>query len=207
MKPTPFVITLDMVAKTVEMLQSEGRPITNRAVRERIGKGSFTNIQPLLKQVLSKISTIHSSETEGRFRPIISAATEVTRSAVKEASESLIAETYRLQKDLEDATDELSEFEKNNAETEVETEFLKNEVTRLNSKLEIMDKIIDESRIETNEVRKDVENLRNELIKVKIREDDWREAKNEAAIARERAAHLEGRIEELNKKSALMNKN
>jgi predicted RNase H-like nuclease (RuvC/YqgF family) len=192
------LVTFDAVQKAVDDLKAEGKTATVRAVRDKIGGGSFRNIQPFLKEILAVISTV-PPETEERLKPLLHVAAEAIRGAIQEATEALKSDNFRLQKDQDDALAELCASERDKTEADAEIVRLKNELARVEAKLEATEKSLEELKKENLEQRKEAEEARMELSKLKIREIDYQEAKKEASQARERAAKLEGRLEELDK--------
>jgi chromosome segregation ATPase len=190
----PKVITYDDVKAVVEELTSEGRQPSLRTVKEHLGRGSLSTIQPILKQVMESFHSI-PAEIEEKIRPILLAISDLNKSSVNEATIRLKSEISLLQKDLDELAKELSFCESSKAESESEVKKLSSENAALSVKLETVEKSLEETKKELSESRKEAEAARQEQVKLKFRHEDWLEAKAELAEAKAKAAKLEGKLE------------
>jgi DNA repair exonuclease SbcCD ATPase subunit len=202
-------ITYEIVTSAVETLTKENRTPTLRAIREAIGYGSLSTIQPLLKEVLASIPST-PPETEEKLRPLLSVATEAIKLSVNRATETLKSENARLQKDLDDTTLELKTFEASREEDLTTIKDLKKEIIQLQANLENYEKTLATSKEETTRAKQEADELRKELVKLQFRHEDWLEAKKEiikakmeAKEAGEKAARLEGRLQELERQTQI----
>jgi hypothetical protein len=207
--PKSKVITYDDVMAAVESLKIEGRHPSLRAVRDFIGRGSISTIQPILKQIMDSFRSV-SLEYEDKMRPIISKIADFTKTSVLEATNGLKNDILNIQKDLDDTSKELSICEATKLELEADNIKLMTEVTALNAKLGAMEKSWEETKKELIFARKENESIRQEQAKLKFREEDWFEAKAElikfkeqAALelgeAKAKAAWLQGKLEAFEK--------
>jgi septal ring factor EnvC (AmiA/AmiB activator) len=183
------VVQYESVNRAVEILQNSNRAVTARAVRELLGSGSFATILPLIRQVLSS-KIVVPPETEERFRPVLSAIAEASRSAVLEASENLKADNTRLEKDLDDATNEISDLEAYKKEADDEINKLKTELTMLIGAKESID-----DQLKALHILYEI--LLRENEKFKIIESNYNEIKDKYNTTLEKSLLLEGRLLEL----------
>jgi chromosome condensin MukBEF ATPase and DNA-binding subunit MukB len=181
------IITYDDVMAAVESLKIEGRHPSLRAVRDFIGRGSISTIQPILKQIMDSFRSV-SLEYEDKMRPIISKIADFTKTSVLEATNGLKNDILNIQKDLDDTSKELSICEAAKSELEADNIKLMTEVTALNAKLGSMEKSWEETKKELILARKENESIRQEQAKLKFREEDWLEAKTELIKVKEQAA-------------------
>jgi DNA repair ATPase RecN len=196
-------INYDSILNCVEKLRSEGRSVNIRSIRDELGaRGSFTTIQPILKQVLANTPLI-PPETEDSLRPIVNSISNKIRETVLKATNELKKEKENIQKDLDEATTNLINFEKLKLDYETELTEMKNEITRRTVKLEAAESLIDNLGADIKEIRKESENQRIELANLKFHEESWKShetelksVKNELVVVKEKAAYLEGRLKE-----------
>jgi hypothetical protein len=196
-------ITYELIVDCVEKLRLEGHPISVRAVREKLGgRGSFATIQPLLKQVYASVPII-PPETEESLRPIVVSIADKIRQTVLKTSNELTLEKETIQKDLDDATIELLYFEKVKLEYENKIDEMKIEIIKSAVKLEVAETSIINLQTQIDKINKELSNAHIELAKFKYKEENWKsheielkETKNEIIMAREKVAHLEGRLKE-----------
>jgi chromosome segregation ATPase len=157
--------------------------------------------------VIESFKTV-SPETEAKMRPLMSAAAELVRNSVFEATETLRQEVARLQSDQDELIHSLNGCENRIAEADSTIAALRNEITVLNAKQEATEKTLTESKMEVIAERKDKEEFRQKLEFLKFREQDWIESKAELAKikeqmvlevseAKEKAAWYKGRLDEL----------
>ena len=184
-----------------------GRQPTLRSVRDHIGRGSISTVQPILKQVMESFRSI-PAETEEKMRPILSAIAEFNRNNVLEGTAGLKNEMLLLQKDLDETTKELWLCERQISELNNEVEMLKAERALTEARLKASDKSLEDCKMELAASRSECQAAHMELAKLKFREEDWIEAKAELARvkdlyttelseAKSRAAWYEGQAEVL----------
>jgi chromosome segregation ATPase len=168
-------------------LNTAGKPITLRGVRDRIGGGSLSTIQALLKETIGGISEI-TMDIESKLGPLKSAGAELIRNTLRDASEAQNEALETLRLDNETILKDLGELE-------IENNELKARLKELEAELVKMETLLNQSR-EVNKTLNETVMLANlELSKRSIREEDYKVAKAEASEARDRAAKLEGMLE------------
>lgn len=210
-EPCARVISFDEVQEAVECLKMNGRQPTLRAVRDHIGRGSISTVQPILKQVMESFRSI-PADTEEKMRPILSAIAEFNRNNVLEGTAGLKQEMLLLQRDLDDTAKELSLYERQISELKTESEMLRSELALTEARLKASDESLEDCKRELAASRTECQAAHMELAKLKFREEDWKEAKEELARvkdlyttelseAKSRAAWYEGQTEVLIKAS------
>ncbi|MDR3205369.1 MAG: DNA-binding protein [Deltaproteobacteria bacterium] len=191
--PKKATVTLDIVAQACQSLKSEGVAVTVRAVREKLGRGSFATIQPLIKRLLNQQAQA-TPPLDDKIKPIVSAAAEMARLAAKEAREGLENEIEKLTKNLSQADALIKNLEEEKSLCELRLAQTIRELDGLKIKLETLLSELEATKAHASLRAKENEELRGELLKLKVREEDFHAARKEANEALERAARLEGRI-------------
>jgi chromosome segregation ATPase len=192
----------------LEFKKNHNTTPTLRAVASLVARSTST-VQPYLKQIIHELGRI-PPETEDELRPIMTSIVDFKQKAVAKAIEILQKDTERLQKDLDDTNYQLSlcENEKDNALKELAS--LESILNLKDSKLKDLENALADTKNELIVSRKQTEDVRLEMAKIKIREQDYIDAKAEIVEINEKyalslseitakAAKFEGRLEEIDK--------
>jgi myosin heavy subunit len=182
----------DVIA-AVETLRGEGRAPTLRAVRETIGRGSLSTINPWLREILSGEQAA-APEADALMKPVLGVLADVTKKAVASATEQQSQEIDKLQKDLEYAADEIARVEAEKKVLEESVDALQEEAGRSRVALEGKDGSIAELKAELVGVREELRKAQADLARVTFREEDLKEAKSKADEALKETARLEERL-------------
>ena len=184
-----IIVTADSSCQAVLDLKSIGAPPTLRGIKDKLGGGSLSTIQARRQEIMAELPEI-PPEIEAKLGPYINAGAELVQVAMREANASQMERVKTLQQDFETISKELKESEVENAELKTRIEELEEELIKRDARVKL-DLEMSES------LKMDFERTKTELIKKLIREDDYQKAKAEACEAKEKAAKLEGRLEEM----------
>jgi hypothetical protein len=191
------LVTHQSVNSAINSLKEENRQVSIRAVREKLGGGSLSSIHAMLKKIRAEIPEV-PIETEAKLRPLLTVGAELIKTTFEEVATTFRSELDQRTKDLDFFSNSLAISEAAKQETLATIEQrdafvaeLSAGIKQLNERLEAATNSLEESN--------------NRLIRMKIREEDFLMAKKEAAEACDRAARLEGRLEEIERKLSTVN--
>jgi hypothetical protein len=183
------IVTVDSVRQAIEELKANGVGPTLRGIRTCLGGGSLSSIQAKRNEIVDGLPEIPPN-IEAKLGPYINAGAELVQVTMKEAAALQMERFGNLQQDIETISEDLTKSEAENAELKAKVESLEAESIKRDVTIKL--------GLETNEsLKMDLLRVNAELTQKTIREEDYKEAKAEAAEARERAAKLEGRLEEI----------
>ena len=147
-------ITKETVAEAVDNLRAAKKNPTVRAVRDELGGGSFTKIQPLLKVVLAENPEPQVVAPE-HLKAFIKAAEEYTTPIDAETNAKIGERITRLQDDLDTSVRELKAAEARYVQIEREKNDLQEELNKslataevLREQLKVSEKAKDEAKDE-----------------------------------------------------------
>jgi hypothetical protein len=194
MSKSNAIATKESIIEAIAKLKAEGLQVSIRAIKDKLGGGSLSTIHAKLKEVNADIPVI-SVDIEAKLRPFLLAGAELIQSTMREASTAYEASIDQCKLDIETLSEALSSTESEKDSALEELEALKIANLELTTSLKLANEL--RETIET-----DYERTKAELITIKIREADYLAAKEEAAEARNKAAKLEGRFEELERRNS-----
>ena len=180
--------TTQAVIDAIDELTKEGVEPTLERIKGKTG-GSYTTILSVMAQIKAQFHQVPLN-TEEKLRPLLDAAASLVLKVEEDTAVAFrekIDEQSRLIQELNDIVAK-SEAAKEAAMEEAETK--EADRLKLADDNKHLSSLLETARTELNEARV-------EMIKVKIREEDFQVAKKEASEARERASKLEGRLEEI----------
>jgi hypothetical protein len=187
-----IIVTTESVKQTIQDLKDEGHRISIRTIRDKLGGGSLSTIHAKLKEIDTEIVEIPAN-TEAKLKPILDASVQLIKTIRKETATVAATEIELLKLNLDTMSEGLATAESERDEALAAAEAQKVANIELVGSI----KFSEEQRKSTIER---CQMLEEELTRLKIREPEYLEAKAEAAEARDRAARLEGRLEEIKRK-------
>ena len=183
------IVTLESVKAATDSLIAEGASLTLENIKNKIGGGSFSTICETMKRINSHPAPIQPDE-EAKLRPLMSAASQLIKGLSAELSGSFHKEIDQLKGHVEELTGALANCEIALEEALEANESQRKTIYELDADRKKANSLLESSNAE-------LERVKAELIGVRIREADFEMAKTEAAEARDKAARLEGRLEEI----------
>jgi chromosome segregation ATPase len=210
----PSPIPEEAVAKAIHDLRAEKIPPTVKQVQDKIGSGSLTAVLPIYQSIMenhwASFKPLLSDEAiAGRITALM---TELADEKSREIETRRGEELARNREDMEFLRETLADTEKKNAEMEkthksilhdrekisATLESLKEEADGISKDIEEGHNRLNKIKMELNLRQAETENLKQSLAAAKAEE---MAAKKDAHEAKEKAAKLEGRLEELEKKT------
>jgi chromosome segregation ATPase len=181
------IVTTESVAAARDELLSEGKPISIRNIRDKLGGGSLSTILAVFKQVKTATPEI-PVDTQERLRPLLTTGAELLMKASQEISSKLMGENKRL-------TDDVDAIAQSLQDTEASLEELKATHETLQESHRALKFDYDRTREQLEKNEEALNRVKEELIEARINLEGCQEARKEAKEARDRAAKLEGRLE------------
>ena len=189
MPRTSPIVTADSVRQAIQDLKVAGASPTLRGIRGRLGGGSLSTILAKRQEVIGGIPEI-PPDIEAKLGPYINAGAELVQVTMREAAAIQMERIGTLQQDFEAMSKDFEESEAENAELKARIESLEADLIKRDVAIKLGAEM-------SESLKMDLELANADLAKKTIREEDYKEAKAEAAEARERVARLEGRLEEM----------
>lgn len=183
------VVTTEKVAAAREKLKAEGKRESIRMIREELGGGSLSTIQPILKRLRSETPEV-PLDLQGEMKPLVAAGMDLVNGAVKAATAGMKALNEQLNMDLDCFKEEVTLLEAAKAEALEKLGKLREDNMQLSAANTQLKGFLADAQASLEQTKAD-------LIRANIREEDLQAAKKEAIEARNAAARLEGRLEEI----------
>jgi chromosome segregation ATPase len=196
------MVTYEAVAKAVEELERERLKPTVNNVRNKLNGGSNTKILAILQEYFRntrpELPPLNDDVVK-QFRQLVE---DATAERSKKAVESYKEQIEILEANQKDLAINLSQQEEENAKLRKQLEELQLENSGLTAKVEVLTSNLDSIRVEMDAANKSAQAARDEMNELKIRKDDWEEAKREltkalaeATDAKVETARLKGILE------------
>jgi chromosome segregation ATPase len=192
------VVNIESVTDAFETLQAEGRRPTTRAIQERLRGGSLSTIHAFLKQLKAQAMEI-PAELENTLTPLIDAGKQIIKATLTNADSANREKVKDLEEEVESFSRDLLKSENEKMESLEKITELEAQLNMLTSELTL----VKESR---EAEKRSFYEIQEELAQLRLKKEDYKLAREEISSAIERAARLEGRLEE-REKEALIVKN
>jgi chromosome segregation ATPase len=177
------MVTYESVAKAVEELERDRLKPTVSNVRNRLNGGSNTKIlavlQEYFKNTRPELPPV-SDDVIKQLRQVVEAASaERSTKAVTEYKEQIEI----LEANQKDLANNLIKQEEENAKLMEGIKELQNENASLHAKVDVLNSSLNSMKSEVDKANKRTQEARDELTELKLRKDDWEEAKRELTKA------------------------
>lgn len=188
------LVSVESVRRVAAGMRDAGEKTTLRAVRDKLGGGSLSDIQDALSLIKAEFDKM-PPDVEDMLEPLVRLAAKLLREAMEKAAAELKERLDTLQLDNDELSGALAESEARNAE-------LGARVKGQNDELIKRDALVSEANERNGKLDEALRLANAELIKRTIREEDYKQSKAEAVEAIERTAELKGQLEELRRRLA-----
>jgi chromosome segregation ATPase len=183
----------DAVAEAVESLLARGADVTVRGVQELVGGNhSVSTIHAHLKKYKARMdaSAAAPPQLDDLFRPAVRLMSDLVKSGIEEGTRSAWAETEAIRGEMDILSQRLNEAEAEKAAALEKAESSELAAAQLRAEVNQCRQALDAANAE-------LERARAALERKKIREEDYQQAKLEAAEALKTAAMFEGRLKQI----------